>query len=58
MGYKFKPELSFAHDITLILPHSWNKIAKFTYTQYSWNINASDFLLYISLEFSEKQCEF
>lgn len=51
MGYKFKPELSFLHDIILILAHSWKKIARFTYPQYSWIINALDFLVCVSLEF-------
>ena len=42
MGCKFKPQLSFLHDIILILAHSLKEIVRFTYPQYSWNINALD----------------
>ena len=54
MGCKFKPELSFLHDIILILPHSSKEIARFTYPQYSWNINALDLSSAVFLRFVGK----
>lgn len=54
MGCKFKPQLSFLHDIILILAHSWKEIVRFTYPQYSWNINALDLSSVVFLKFVGK----